>query len=204
MLPGSELLNNVKGFLDDTEGQRLHLLALEAGEHGPCLEIGSYCGKSALYLGAACRENRTVLFSIDHHRGSEEQQPGQSFFDPELWSPHSGTIDTISYFRRTIQRADLEDVVLPIVCRSSVAARFWQIPLGLVFIDGSHDYESVLADFIGWKDHLVPGGYLIFHDIYTDVAKGGLAPYKVYQLARTDNGFEERPMTHSLGVLKKI
>ena len=203
MLPGFELLDDVKGFLDYKEGQRLHLLALEAGRYGPCLEIGSYCGKSALYLGTACRENRTVLFSIDHHRGSEEQQPGQFYFDPELWAPDSGTIDTISYFRRTIERAGLEDVVLPIVCRSSVIARFWRTPLGLVFIDGSHDYESVLADFVGWKDKLVPGGYLIFHDIYTNPSKGGQAPNKVYQIARADSRFEEHPMTQTLGVLKK-
>ena len=203
MLPDTELLNDVKGFLDPAEGRRLHVLALEAGCYGPCLEIGSYCGKSALYLGAACRENQSVLFSIDHHRGSEEQQPGQVYFDPELWAPHCGRIDTISYFCRTIERAGLEDVVLPLVCRSTVAARHWRTPLGLVFIDGGHDYESVMADFLGWADHLVSGGYLLFHDIFTDAAAGGQGPYRVYQLARADGRFEEHPMTKTLGVLKK-
>ncbi len=130
MLPDIELLKDVKGFLDHEEGRRLYLLALEAGSYGPCLEIGSYCGKSALYLGAACRENQTVLFSIDHHHGSEEQQPGQAYFDPELWAPQSGTIDTFSFFRRSIERAGLEDVVLPVVCRSADVARVWRTPLG--------------------------------------------------------------------------
>ena len=203
MLPDTELLNDVKGFLDHAEGRRLYSLALDAGRYGPCLEIGSYCGKSALYLGAACRENRTVLFSIDHHRGSEEQQPGQAYFDPELWSPHRGAIDTFAFFRRTIERAGLEDVVLPLVCRSAVAARFWQTPLSLVFIDGGHAFDSVRADFLGWADHLVPGGYLLFHDIFTDAADGGQAPNDVYQIARSDHRFEEHPMTQTLGVLRK-
>ena len=203
MLPNTELLNDVKGFLDHAEGRRLYSLALDAGRYGPCLEIGSYCGKSALYLGAACRENRTVLFSIDHHRGSEEQQPGQVYFDPELWSPHRGAIDTFAFFRRTIERAGLEDVVLPLVCRSAVAARFWQTPLSLVFIDGGHAFDSVKADFLGWADHLVPGGYLLFHDIFTDPADGGQAPNDVYQIARFDQRFEEHPMTQTLGVLRK-
>jgi predicted O-methyltransferase YrrM len=203
MLPNTELLNDVKGFLDHAEGRRLYLLALDAGRYGPCLEIGSYCGKSALYLGAACRENHTVLFSIDHHRGSEEQQPGQAYFDPELWSPYSGAIDTLAFFRRTIEKAGLQDVVLPLVCRSEIAARFWQIPLSLVFIDGGHTYDSVEADFLGWADHLVPGGYLLFHDIFFDAAEGGQAPHEVYQIARSDLRFEEYPMTKTLGVLRK-
>ena len=203
MLPDIELLNDVKGFLDHEEGCRLYSIALEAGRYGPCLEIGSYCGKSALYLGAACRENHTVLFSIDHHLGSEEQQPGEEYFDPELWSPHGGTIDTFSLFRRTIERAGLQDVVLPLVCRSVVAARHWRTPLGLVFIDGGHAYPSVMADFLGWANHLVSGGFLLFHDIFTDAAKGGQAPFAVYQLALSTGGFEEHPMTRTLGVLRK-
>ena len=203
MLPDIELLNDVKGFLDQEEGRRLYSLALEAGGYGPCLEIGSYCGKSALYLGAACRENHTVLFSIDHHHGSEEQQPGQAYFDPELWAPQSGTIDTFSFFRRSIERAGLEDVVLPVVCRSADVARVWRTPLGLVFIDGGHAYDTVMADFLGWAEHLVPGGYLLFHDIFADPAQGGQAPYLVYQMARSDRRFEELPMTKTLGVLRK-
>ena len=203
MLPDIDLLNDVKGFLDHEEGRRLYSIALEAGHHGPCLEIGSYCGKSALYLGAACRENHTVLFSIDHHRGSEEQQPGEEYFDPELWAPSSGTVDTFSFFRRTIERAGLQDVVLPLVCRSAVAARYWRTPLSLVFIDGGHAYSSVMADFLGWADHLISGGFLLFHDLFTDAAKGGQGPMAVYQLARSKNCFEEHPMTKTLGVLRK-
>ncbi len=203
MLPYTELLKSVKGFLDPAEGRRLYLLALEAGRLGPCLEIGSYCGKSALYLGAACRENQTVLFSIDHHSGSEEQQPGEMYFDPELWAPHSGTIDTFPFFRRTIERAGLDGVVLPLVCRSEDVARFWRTPLSLVFIDGGHAYDTVKRDYLNWAAHLVPGGFLLFHDLFTDAADGGQAPYEVYQMARADHRFEECAMTKTLGVLQK-
>ena len=203
MLPEVELLKDVKGFLDHAEGRRLYSLALEAGCRGPCLEIGGYCGKSALYLGAACRQTGTVLFSVDHHRGSEEQQPGEPYFDPELWAPHCGMIDTFSFFRRTIARAGLEGVVLPLVCRSTDAARFWRTPLSLVFIDGGHAYDAVEADYLEWADHLVPGGYLLFHDVFTDASEGGQAPYQVYKTARTDRRFEECPMTKTLGVLRR-
>src|SRR6056297_4057265 len=97
------LIEAVKGFLDKEEGRRLYETALIASRMGPCLEIGSYCGKSALYLGAACRKNNGILFSIDHHRGSEEQQPGEGYFDPETWDSRFYRIDTLPLFRNTLE-----------------------------------------------------------------------------------------------------
>ncbi|MBU0987456.1 MAG: class I SAM-dependent methyltransferase, partial [Proteobacteria bacterium] len=134
MEPDKMLINGVKGFLDAAEGRGLYEFALEASRLGPCLEIGSYCGKSAIYLGTACRENNSILFSIDHHRGSEEQQPGEAYFDPELFDSQPGRVDTFKAFRKNLEAAGLEDTVVPIVCRSDVAARLWATPLGLVFI----------------------------------------------------------------------
>ncbi|MCP4665402.1 MAG: class I SAM-dependent methyltransferase, partial [Deltaproteobacteria bacterium] len=155
-----ELLRSVKGFLDQEEGRRLYDIAREAGRLGPCLEIGSYCGKSTIYLGAACRESRAALFSIDHHRGSEEQQPGEEYFDPELCDPQTGGVDTFREFRKTLEKAELEDIVVPIVCRSEVAARSWATPLGLVFIDGGHSFEAALTDYNCWAGFILPKGYL--------------------------------------------
>jgi MMP 1-O-methyltransferase len=198
-----ELLNTVKGFLDEDEGQCLYETALAAGRMGPCLEIGSYCGKSTLYLGAACKKCRSILFSIDHHRGSEEQQPGEEYFDPELYDPISGQVDTFREFRRTIACAGFEDTVVPIVCRSEIAARQWATPLSLVFIDGGHALETVLTDYHCWAGHIAAGGYLLIHDIFPDPSQGGQAPYHIFNLAKASGHFQELAVVKTLGVLKR-
>ena len=199
----NDLPERVKGFLDPEEGRRLYEVALRACRLGPCLEIGSYCGKSAFYLGAACREAGSVLFSVDHHRGSEEQQPGEAYFDPALWDPRAGRIDTLPFFRATLEAAGLEETVVPIVSASPVAARAWAIPLGLVFIDGGHAYETVLKDYRCWATHIAPGGYLLIHDIFENPQEGGQAPYRVYRQAVTSGNYRELKRVKSLGVLRR-
>ena len=201
MIMNREKIDKVKGFLDEHEANCLYQLALEAGKNGPCLEIGSYCGKSSVYLGTACKKNSTVLFSIDHHSGSEEQQPGEEYFDPDLLDKETGKIDTLRFFRKTIADFDLEDTVIPIIGRSETIGRAWETPLSLIFIDGSHAYESVLCDYNIWTKKLILGGYLLFHDIFPDPAKGGQAPYLVYQKAVSSGLYEEKPMCKSLGIL---
>lgn len=196
-----ERIDEVKGFLDEREAHCLYETALIAGKKGPCLEIGSYCGKSSVYLGTACKENATVLFSIDHHRGSEEQQPGEEYFDPDLLDKETGRIDTLRHFRKTISDFDLEDTVIPMIGCSATIGRAWSTPLSLIFIDGSHAYEAVLNDYEIWAEKLMKGGYLLFHDIFPDPAKGGQAPYRVYQKAVASGCYEERPMCESLGIL---
>ena len=199
-----KLIENVKGFLDPEEGMRLYDTALSVAGLGPCLEIGSYCGKSAVYLGTACREKNGILFSIDHHIGSEEQQPGEEYFDPELFDYVSWRMNTMEKFRKTLEEAVLEENVVPVVCRSEVAARMWATPLHLVFIDGGHSYETALTDYNCWSKHIISGGYLLIHDIFSDPAKGGQAPYRVYNHALESNLFTELPMTKTLGVLQRI
>ncbi|MCX7982011.1 MAG: class I SAM-dependent methyltransferase [Syntrophales bacterium] len=194
----------VKGFLDPEEGKCLYRLAQAASRLGPCLEIGSYCGKSALYLGFGCRKNKGILFSIDHHRGSEEQQPGEAYFDPELLDDKTGKIDTFPHFRHTLEMFDLLDTVVPIVSSSATVARLWHTPLSLVFIDGSHTFESAWQDYRLWSPHIVQGGYLLFHDIFLDPSQGGQAPYEVYKRAAATGEFLVEPMTKTLGVLKKL
>jgi predicted O-methyltransferase YrrM len=198
-----KLTRNVKGFLDEEEGRRLYETALSVSKMGPCLEIGSYCGKSAVYLGSACKENDGILFSIDHHRGSEEQQPGEEYFDPELMDPQILRIDTFNAFRKTIEMAGLEGTVVPIVCRSEIVSRLWATPLSLVFIDGGHSHEAVRNDYEGWAGHIMPGGYLLIHDIFKDPAEGGQAPYMIYKLAVASGLYRELPMTKTIGVLKR-
>ena len=198
-----ELIENTKGFLDPEEGQRLYEIALEASQKGPCLEIGSYCGKSTIYLGTACKQNGSVLFSIDHHRGSEEQQPGEKYFDPDLMDKKTHRIDTFPFLRETIEKAGLEDTVVPMVRKSAVAGRQWATPLALVFIDGGHSFEDAFTDYNAWAPHLLPGGYLLIHDIFEDPKKGGQAPFEVYKLALASGLFKKQPRIKTLGVLRR-
>ncbi len=198
-----ELAGRIKGFLNPEEARRLYEVGCEAAQLGPCLEIGSYCGKSALFLGAACRSRGSTLFSIDHHSGSEEQQPGEAYFDPELFDPHMYAVNTLGHFRQTLRLAGLEDTVVPLVARSAVAARDWATPLGLVFIDGAHDLESVRQDYLCWRRHIVANGFLVIHDIFSDPAEGGQAPYQIYGQALESADFRALPMTKTLGVLQK-
>lgn len=203
MLPPSEWMANIKGFLDEQEGRRLHDLALEAGVRGPCLEVGSYCGKSTVYLASACKQAGSILFAVDHHRGSEEQQPGEVYFDPELIDPRFGRIDSLPFLRATIESAGLQAAVVPLVCRSETAARHWRTPLALVFIDGGHTYQSVLTDYQMWSPHIMAEGYLLFHDIFADADQGGQGPYWVYRMALDSGRYEQLPMTRTLGVLQR-
>lgn len=199
----AELLSSTKGFLNEDEGRRLHDIALEASRWGPCLEIGSYCGKSTIYIGTACKMNNGILFAVDHHRGSEEQQPGQVYFDPALFDAQSGRVDTFREFRRTVEKAGIEDTVVPVVSRSEVAARQWATPLSMVFIDGGHTMAATLSDYTCWSPHIMPGGYLLIHDIFEDPAEGGQAPHHVYHLALSGAQFDRRAMTGTLGVLQR-
>ena len=198
------LIQNVKGFLDHDEGVHLYNTALMACRLGPCLEIGSYCGKSAIYIGSACHEQNNTLFSIDHHRGAEEQQPGEEYFDPELFDYRNFQMDTLGIFRETLKKACLEDTVVPIVSKSEVAARSWKTPLGMVFIDGGHSYEAARKDYESWAEYIVPDGFLLVHDIFKNPEEGGQAPYQVYSLASSSGLFRELPMVKTLGVLQRI
>ncbi len=197
------LIYKTKGFLDLIEGRHLYDIALIASRLGPCLEIGSYCGKSAIYLGSACKENNSILFSIDHHKGSEEQQPGEEYFDAELFDYRFFQIDTLGFFRQTLESGDLEDTVVPIVSKSNITSRLWATPLGLVFIDGGHSFEAAKTDYNCWVNHILPNGYLLIHDIFKNPEEGGQAPYDVYKLALESGLFKELPMVKTLGVLQR-
>ncbi|WP_105104370.1 class I SAM-dependent methyltransferase [Microbulbifer pacificus] len=197
-------IDSVKGFLDPQEGAALHRLAAEASDLGPCLEVGSYCGKSTVYLGSACKLMRNTLFAVDHHRGSEEHQPGEEYHDRDLFDERSQLMDSFRNFRSTMRAADLEEFVVPVVASSAVAARHWNTPLSLVFIDGGHSLQAAMTDYRCWTRHIVPGGYLAIHDIFPDPADGGQAPYEIYKLALASAQFELVEMVKTLGILRRI
>jgi predicted O-methyltransferase YrrM len=191
-----------RGFMPRDEGLALHDAAASLTVDGPLLEIGSYCGKSAVYLGAAAQERGTVLFSVDHHRGSEENQPGWEWHEPDLVDPDVGLIDTLPRFRRTIHDAGLEGTVIAVVADSPALAAHWCTPLSLLFIDGGHGDDPAHRDYELWTPHIVEGGLLCIHDVFPDPADGGRPPYEIYLRALESGGFEEVASTGSLRVLR--
>lgn len=195
-----------RGFMPPDEGLALHEAALDAadGLDGPLLEVGTYCGKSAIYLGAAARERDTVLFTVDHHRGSEENQAGWEHHDPELADPETGFLDTLPEFRRTIRRAGLDDVVVAVVGDSPTIAARWRTPVAFLFIDGGHGSEPAHRDYEGWAPAVEPGGILAIHDVFPDPADGGRPPFEVYQRALGSGAFVEVRAVGSLRVLRRV
>jgi MMP 1-O-methyltransferase len=197
-------IDTIKGFLAEDEAQALYEHALAASEFGPVLEIGSYCGKSTIYLGLACRITNSTVFALDHHRGSEEHQEGEFFHDPDLFDTNEGLVDTFKEFRRNIRNAGLNDTVVPVVAGSEAAAKHWHTPLAMVFIDGGHSLEAALTDYRCWEPHLVRGGILAIHDIYKDAHEGGQAPYAVYRMAQASGLFEDLGQVNSLALLRRL
>lgn len=197
------VIADCKGFLDEEEGLRLAELARDHAALGPILEIGSYCGKSALYLGSGVQPTRGVLVCVDHHRGSEEHQPGELYHDPDLFDSVSGRMDSLPQLRRNLFAAGLEDCTILLVAPSRQAASVWARPLGMIFIDGGHSDVAAHGDYEAWSPHLAPGGVLAIHDLFPDPNEGGQAPIEVYRRALRSGDYEELTSTRTLGVLRR-
>lgn len=190
-----------RGFMPPDEGLALFEHAAACPVDGPFLEVGSYCGKSAIYIGAAARESGRLLYALDHHRGSEENQAGWEHHEPDLVDSEIGLMDTLPMFRRTVFDAGLERTVVALVGDSPRIAANWETPLAMVFIDGGHGTEPAHLDYEGWTTKIRPGGTLLIHDVFPDPADGGRPPYEIY-LRALDDGFEEFAVTGSLRALR--
>lgn len=197
-----DLADQVTGFMPADEGRALYDAALHYFDHGVGVEIGTYCGKSTVLLGAAAVAGDSVLYTIDHHHGSEEHQPGWEFHDTSMVND-SGRFDTLPTFRRTLDDADLDDNVVAVVGKSVVVARGWRTPLQLLFIDGGHSEAAAHQDYDGWARWVSLGGALIIHDVFPDPRDGGQAPYQIYCRAVQSGEFTERSATGSLRVLER-
>ncbi|MFD7082849.1 class I SAM-dependent methyltransferase [Streptomyces sp. NPDC002181] len=193
-----------KGFMPVREGLALYEAAAAAAALGlPLLEVGTYCGRSTILLADAAREAGVAAITVDHHRGSEEQQPGWEYHDPTVVDPEVGLMDTLPTFRRTLHKAGLEDHVIAIVGRSPQVAAAWGGKLGFVFVDGGHTDEHAGGDYEGWAPHVAEGGTLAIHDVFPDPADGGQAPYRIYLRALASGAFEEVSVTDSLRILRR-
>ena len=190
--------NSIKGFIEDKEGEALYQYALEYSKKGNCLEIGSYCGKSALYIGSAVKQNSKLLYSIDHH------QPGEEYHDTDLINESGEGINTLPFFLETLDKSDLKETVIPIISSSQEASEDLDGPFSMIFIDGGHSKESALTDYKLWSKKLIKGGLLAIHDVFPNPNDGGRPPYEIYCMALESNNFEKVNLIGSLGLLKKI
>jgi MMP 1-O-methyltransferase len=193
-----------KGFMPAPEGLALYDTAAAYAGQGPVAEIGTYCGKSTIYLAAAAREAGQFVITVDHHHGSEENQPGWEYHDTSLVDPVTGRLDTLPHFRSTLAAAGLEDQVIAIVGRSADVSGLWRTPLGMLFIDGGHTDAAAVADYEGWVPWVTHGGALAIHDVFPDPADGGQAPYRIYLRAMRSGAFKEVRVEGSLRVLERI
>jgi predicted O-methyltransferase YrrM len=202
-----ELALQTKGFMPADEGDALWDAAVSAAgvvPDAPFLEVGSYCGRSTVWLGDAAERTGRVLFAVDHHRGSEENQAGWEHHDTEVIDQRSGKMDTLPFFRSAIHDADLEASVIAVVGRSPLVAGVWTSPLAFLFIDGGHGREPARQDFAGWTPHVATGGTLAIHDVFPDPADGGRPPYEEIYLPAIESGnFVETSVTGSLRILTR-
>jgi predicted O-methyltransferase YrrM len=198
------LADQVTGFMPADEGRALYDAAVEYLRDGVGVEIGTYCGKSTLMLGAAAQQSGGVLYTVDHHHGSEEHQPGWEYHDTSLVDSVSGRFDTLPSLRRALNSADLDEHVVAVVGMSFVVARGWRTPLRLLFIDGGHTEEAAQRDFDGWARWVDVGGALIIHDVFPDPDDGGQAPFHVYQRALATGAFREVSAIGSMRVLERV
>ena len=193
-----------QGFMPEDEGDLLHRIALERLPHGPALEVGTYCGKSAIYLGAAARATGGTVFTVDHHRGSEENQEGWEYHDASLVDPEIGRFDTLGTFRQTIADAGLEDQVVAVVGRSTTVSAHWRTPLSLLFIDGGHTDEHCGNDYVGWGRWVANGATMVIHDVFPNPEDGGQPPYRIYLRAVESGDFVEARVLGSMRVLTRV
>ena len=179
-------LDTLKGFMPSHEGQALTKWAKKFSQHGPALEIGTFGGKSALYIAAGISTNNQLIYTIDHHLGSEEHQLGEEYFDSDIYDNHLGRVNTVPLMQANLQQFDESKWIIPIIADANVLAPNWKQELGLLFIDGSHTEISAENDYDNWSSKIHSMGALVIHDIYEKPEEGGQAPYLIYQKALND------------------
>lgn len=197
------LAEQVTGFMPADEGRALFDAAVKYLGDGIGVEIGTYCGRSTVLLGAAAQQTGGVIYTVDHHHGSEEHQSGWEYHDASMVDPVTGLFDTLPTARHTLDAAGLDDHVVAVVGRSPVVARGWRTPLRLLFIDGGHTEQAAQRDFDGWAKWVDVGGALVIHDVFPDPEEGGQAPFHIYQRALGSNHFREASATGSMRLLER-
>ena len=197
-------MKDVKGFLSDKEAKKLQELFLKVHHLGSVLEIGTYCGKSALNFSEVAKDVNGLIYTIDHHTGSEEHQRGEEYHDSELFDERLKKFNTLPEFLNNLKSKKMAKFIIPIIDKSQNASNFFSEKISLLFIDGGHSFETALSDYNAWKDKICPDGLLVIHDVFPNPKDGGRPPYEIYTLARESKEFNDLGIYETLGILKKV
>jgi len=197
-------MKDVKGFLSDKEAKKLQELFLKVHHLGSVLEIGTYCGKSALNFSDVAKDVNGLIYTIDHHTGSEEHQPGEEYHDSELFDERLKKFNTLPEFLNNLKSKKMSKFIIPIIGKSQNASKFFSEKISLLFVDGGHSFETALSDYNAWKDKICSEGLLVIHDVFPNPKDGGRPPYEIYNLARESNEFDDLGIYETLGILKKV
>ena len=197
-------MKDVKGFLSDKEAKKLQELFLKVHHLGSVLEIGTYCGKSALNFSEVAKDVNGLIYTIDHHTGSEEHQRGEEYHDSELFDERLKKFNTLPEFLNNLKSKKMAKFIIPIIDKSQNASKFFSEKISLLFIDGGHSFETALSDYNSWKDKICSGGLLVIHDVFPNPKDGGRPPYEIYTLARESKEFNDLGIYETLGILKKV
>ena len=195
---------NVKGFLSDKEAKKLQELFLKVHHLGSVLEIGTYCGKSTLNFALIAKKIDGLIYTIDHHTGSEEHQLGEEYHDEDLYDKRLKKFNTLPEFLKNLRSSNLGRFIIPIISKSSDASKTFSESISLLFIDGGHSLEAALCDYNSWKDKICSGGLLVIHDVFPNPQDGGRPPFEIYSKAQKSKQFEDLGIYETLGILKKI
>ncbi len=198
----AEVIAQTRGFMPTAEADALRAAAADTGG-GLWLEVGTYCGLSTLHLAAVAHAVGAQLVTLDHHHGSEENQPGWEYHDPETVDPYTGRMDTLPFLRHALHDAGLEAAVSVLVATTQQVAAWWTTPVNLLFLDGNHTHQVAQHDYAAFAPHLVRDGLLAVHDVFPDPADGGRPPYDVVQRALGSGAFERVGGHGSLWVLRR-
>lgn len=197
-------MKDVKGFLSDKEAKKLQELFLKVHHLGSVLEIGTYCGKSALNFSEVAKDVNGLIYTIDHHTGSEEHQRGEEYHDSELFDERLKKFNTLPEFLNNLKSKKMAKFIIPIIDKSQNASKFFSEKISLLFIDGGHSFETALSDYNAWKDKICADGLLVIHDVFPNPKDGGRPPYEIYTLARESKEFDDLGIYETLGILKKV
>ena len=197
-------MKDVKGFLSDKEAKKLQELFLKVHHLGSVLEIGTYCGKSALNFSDIAKDVNGLIYTVDHHTGSEEHQFGEEYHDSELFDERLKKFNTLPEFLNNLKFKKMAKFIIPIIDNSQNASKVFSEKISLLFIDGGHSFETALSDYNAWKDKICSGGLLVIHDVFPNPKDGGRPPYEIYTLARESKEFNDLGLYETLGILKKL